>query len=57
MQIVGIHCTDFEMCVNKSKIERKSKIENFLFDFLDCEKDQWNSGSIFYIRTTKVFCL
>ena len=35
------------MC--KGKKERK-KVEIFTFDFLDWEKDWWNSGSMFYIR-------
>ena len=40
--------------MEKKKEERKNKIEIFAFDFLDYEKS-WDSGAIFYIRTTKGF--
>ena len=41
----------------KKKNNNNNKIENFTFDILDREKDQWNSGCIFSIRITKCFHL
>ena len=37
--------------------KEEEQIEIFTFDFLDFEKDSWNSGSIFYvyIRIAKGF--
>ena len=35
--------------------KKKNKIENFPFDFLDCEKKSWDSGAIFDIRIAKSF--
>ena len=36
----------FELCMRK----KKKKIKIFTFNFLDCEKDKWNSRSISYTR-------
>ena len=48
------------MCEGKEEEREKknnNKIKIFTFDFLDYEKDQWNSRSTFYIRITKAFHL
>ena len=37
--------------------KKKNKSEIFMFDFLDCKEDEWNSGSMFYIRIAKFFHL
>ena len=57
VQIVCMHCTVFELCMRERKERKKTKIEIYKFDFVDCEKDQWNTGSIFYIRIPKGFYL
>ena len=43
--------------MEKSRLNKKNKIETFYIDFLNCEKDEWNSGSIFYISIAKRFHL
>ena len=58
VQITRIFHIVFKQCVREKKEERqKNKIKIFIFDFLNCVKDQWNSGSIFYIRIGKGFHL
>ena len=37
----------------KKERKKKEQIEIFMFDFLNIEKDWWNSGSMFYIRIAK----
>ena len=37
--------------------KKKNKIEILAFNFLDCEKKQWNSGAIFDIRIANGFHL
>ena len=37
--------------------KKKENIETFTFDFLNCEENEWNSGSTFYIRIAKGFHL
>ena len=39
------------------KESRKNKIKILMVDFLECEEDSWNSGSIFYMRIAKGFNL
>ena len=34
----------------KERRRKKNEIEIFTFNFLDCEKDKWNSGSIFTMK-------
>ena len=41
----------------KEESRKKSKIEIFTFDFLDCEEKSSDSGDIFYIRIAKGFHL
>ena len=41
----------------RKKERKKNKIEMFKFSFLDCDKDYWDSGGIFYLRITKGFHL
>ena len=41
----------------KTKKEEGKQNRNFVFNFLDCEGKQWNSGAIFYIRIAKGFHL
>ena len=41
----------------KKERKKKNKIEISMFNFLDCEEMQWNSGAIYYIRMAKDFYL
>ena len=38
---------------NEGRKKKKNKIEIFAFNFLDCEKKSWDSGTIFDIRIAK----
>ena len=41
--------------MEKKEERKKEQIENFAFDFLDCEEKSWDSGTIFCIRIAKSF--
>ena len=41
----------------KKEEERRTKIDICTFDFLNCEKEKWNSGIVLYIRIAKGFHL
>ena len=59
MHIAHIRCVLFELCLmnEKERKKMKYKIDNFMFNFLDCEEKSWDSGAIFDIRIAKSFHL
>ena len=58
VQIICIHCAVLELCVREERRKRKkSKIQIFMFNFLNCEKNEWNSGVYFtleYLRVSSI---